>query len=135
MGNFFQMFDFIVSYNLAFINITNLSLFPLSVTLDIFNCIFTNTSFNMTVFDIGFFKAITMQNIWFINNLIFSGINIHNGNNFSINLDSIKFIQNTINYNLINFSSINSNIMINDLQIYSNIYYQNGKLIYNNDPS
>ena len=82
----------------------------------------------MTVFNIGFFKAITMQNIWFINNLIFSGINIHNGNNLSINLDSIKFIQNNVDYNLINFSSINSNIIINDLQIYSNIYDYNGKI-------
>ena len=82
------------------------------------------------MFDIGFFKAITMQNILFINNLIFSGINIHNdnGNNLSINLDSIKFIQNNVDYNLINFSSINSNININDMQIYSNIYDQNGKI-------
>ena len=90
-------------------------------SLSFSNTIFKTITFYENIFQIGFFDSILLDNILFIENVIKTGVKIHNGNSLSaVKIHSIFFLLENIAQNeLIDFNdNINKcNITIIDLQL------------------
>ena len=88
--------------------------------VSLINSIFINNSFNNTMIDLSFFQNIYIENIWFINTFFgFCGLKIHNADASNIIMNSIRFSNLDLNDSSFIFNSIDSILIINDLEFLS----------------
>ena len=87
-------------------------------TISLMNSIFENTYFNNTMIDLSFFQNIMIENISFINILAYSGIKI-DGNASNVIMKSIQFRFIYLNDYIFVFNSLDSSLIINDLEFFS----------------
>ena len=88
--------------------------------VSLINSIFTNTNFNNTMIDLSFFQNIYIENISFINTFFSScGLKIYDGDASNIIMNSIRFSNLDLNDSSFAFDSIDSILIIKDLEFLS----------------
>ena len=101
------------------LNTQNFIISDTNSTVSLINSVFMNAYFNNTMMDLSFFRKIIIQNVLLINNFIFCGIKIHDGNASNVIMNSVQ-IRKTILYdNFLVFNSLDSTFVIDDMEFFS----------------
>ena len=101
------------------LNTENLITSITNSTVSLINSVFSNTIFYGTMIDLSYFLKLKFENLLIFNILVTIGIKIHDGDASRVTMNFIQFKNISSDDDFFIFQSLNSNLMINNLELTS----------------